>query len=81
MISNPVKIKLKPKIKIKRTLKKIFGFLKEVTQEMKKIDWMSPKQAIKYVVIVILASAVIAIFLGGIDYIFTVFLNKFIIGM
>lgn len=57
---------------------KITTFLKEVKTELKRVNWLTQKETIRYTLIVILVSIIIAIFLGGIDYIFTTLLNKFV---
>jgi len=54
-------------------------FLKEVKMEIKKINWPTREETIKHTLIVIGASLVVAIFLGGIDYVLSVLLNKFIL--
>jgi len=58
---------------------KIVTFLKEVRLEVKKINWPSREQAIKYTLIVIGVSLITAMFLGGFDFIFTTLLNWFIV--
>ena len=58
---------------------KIITFLKEVRLEMKKVNWPTRQETIKYTLLVIGVSLSVAIFLGGIDFIFTAILNKFII--
>jgi len=58
---------------------KLGTFLKEVRLEMRKVNWPTRKETIKYTVIIIGLSLVIAAFLGGLDYIFTTLLNKFIL--
>ena len=59
-------------------IKKIKEFFKEVQIEIKRINWPTKKETIRYTLIVILVSIIVAIFLGGIDFIFTRFLDKFI---
>ena len=58
---------------------KIITFLKEVRLEMKKVNWPTRQETIKYTLLVIGESLSVSIFLGGIDFIFTAILNKFII--
>jgi preprotein translocase subunit SecE len=58
---------------------KINNFFKEVKAEMKKVNWPTQKETFRYTLIVIGASIVVAIFLGSIDFLFTAFLNRFII--
>ncbi len=65
--------------KIKNTPGKTISFLKDVQLEVKKVNWPTRKETLKYTLIVIGVSAVVAAFLGGLDYIFSTLLNKFII--
>lgn len=58
---------------------KITTFLKEVQLEMKKVNWPSREETIKYTLMVIGVSVAVAIFLGGLDFIFTTLLEQFII--
>lgn len=57
---------------------KFITFLKEVKVELKKVNWPTRQQTIKYSLIVVGASAALAAFLGGLDFIFTFVINKFI---
>lgn len=58
---------------------KIITFLKEVRVEIKKVNWPTKDETIRYTLIVIGFSLAIALFLGGLDFLFTTLLNKFII--
>jgi preprotein translocase subunit SecE len=58
---------------------KIVTFLKEVRLEMKKVNWPTRQETIRYTLIVIGVSVAVAIFLGALDFIFTTLLNKFIL--
>ena len=62
-----------------RVLRKIITFLKEVKVELKKVNWPTRKQTIKYTLIVIGVSLAVAIFLGGLDFLFTWLISEFII--
>jgi len=66
-------------MKISNLAKKIITFLKEVRLEMKKVNWPTRNETIKYTLIVIGVSLVVAAFLGGLDFIFTTILNKFVL--
>lgn len=57
---------------------KISNFLKEVASEVKKVNWPTQKETVRYTLIVIGISIVVALFLGGLDFVFTSLLNKFI---
>jgi len=65
-------------MKINRILKKFLIFLKEVRMEIKKINWPTREQTIKYTLVVIGVSVTVAIFLGGLDFTFSSLLTKFI---
>jgi preprotein translocase subunit SecE len=58
---------------------KVITFLKEVRLEMKKVNWPTKEETIKYTLIVIGISVVVAIFLGGFDILFTTLLEKFVL--
>lgn len=59
-------------------LTKAATFLKEVKLEVKKVDWPTRKETIKYTIIVLSVSVGVAVFLGGVDFLFKQFLNKII---
>ncbi|PIQ98365.1 MAG: preprotein translocase subunit SecE, partial [Candidatus Nealsonbacteria bacterium CG11_big_fil_rev_8_21_14_0_20_39_9] len=56
---------------IKNIPTKIITFLKEVRLEMKKVNWPTRQETLKYTLIVIGVSVAVAVFLGTLDFIFT----------
>ncbi len=64
---------------MKNLLGKIITFLKEVRVELKKVNWPTRNETIKYTLIIIGVSLAVAIFLGGLDFIFTWLIGKFVI--
>jgi len=58
---------------------KIITFLKEVRLEMKKVNWPTRQETLRYTLIVIGISVAVAAFLGTIDLILTTLLNKFVL--
>jgi preprotein translocase subunit SecE len=64
---------------IKNIFNKITTFLKEVKMEMKKVNWLTKEETIRYTLIVIIISAILAIFLGTLDFLLIRFLNQFIL--
>jgi len=58
---------------------KLITFLKEVRVEMKKVNWPTRQQTLKYTLTVIGVCVAVAVYLGGIDFIFTTILNKFVL--
>lgn len=51
--------------------KKIPVFFSEVKKEMKKVSWPTKKEALNKTLIVLIVSIILAIFLGGLDAVFT----------
>jgi preprotein translocase subunit SecE len=66
-------------MKISQFPKKIINFLKEVKEEMGKVNWPTKREVFKNTLIVIGISVVIAAFLGGLDFLFSNLLNKLIL--
>jgi preprotein translocase subunit SecE len=60
-------------------LSKITNYLKEVKVEIKKVNMPTRQETIKYTLIVIGLSLVVAIFLGGLDFLFTFLVSKFLL--
>ena len=65
--------------KIKNIFSRIIPFFKEVKLEVRKVNWPTRKEALRYTLIVVGVSAVVAIFLGGLDFIFAQLLDKFVL--
>ena len=53
-------------------------YLKASIEEMKKVTWPTKKETYNYTLMVIGISVAIALFLGGLDYIFTAALTMII---
>jgi len=60
-------------------LNKLITFLKEVKLELKKVNWPTRQETIRYTLIVIGVSTGVAIFLGGLDFLFTIILDKLVL--
>ena len=52
-------------------MNKIITYLKESVEELKKVTWPTKKETYNYTLLVIGISLAIAVFLGGLDYIFS----------
>jgi preprotein translocase subunit SecE len=59
-------------------MKNIKQFLKEVKQEVKKVTWPTKVETFKYSLMVVVASLLVAFYLGGIDFVVTRFLEVFL---
>jgi preprotein translocase subunit SecE len=65
---------------MKNITKKIKNFFQEVKVEMKKVNWPTKKEAMKYTFIVLGTTLAVATYLGALDFLFTnFFLEEFII--
>ena len=62
-----------------KLINKIKNFLQEIGLELKKVNWPTKKETVKYTLMVIVTLLIIALFLGGVDFLFTRFLNRFIL--
>ena len=65
-------------MKTKNIFVNIESFFGEVKTEMKKVSWPTKKETIKNTIAVIGISFVVAVFLGGLDFVFAKILNIFI---
>ena len=65
-------------MKLRNIFVNIGSFFREVKVEMKKVSWPTKKETIRNTMAVIGISFVVAVFLGGLDFIFTKVLNIFI---
>ncbi len=59
-------------------MNKLINYFKEARQELAKVAWPSKQTTIQHTGIVIVLSIVMAIFLGGIDYLLTKILQLFV---
>lgn len=66
-------------MKISEFPQKIIIFLKEVRLEIKKVNWPTRQETIRYTLIVIGVSVGVAMFLGGLDFLFNTLLTKFVL--
>jgi len=60
-------------------MNKITTFIKEARVELKKVNWPTREQTVKYTGIVIGLSLAVAIFLGALDYLFEYIIRIFVI--
>jgi preprotein translocase subunit SecE len=64
---------------MKRIFDKIISFFKEVYLEVKKTNWPTRQETLRYTLIVIGSSVAVAVFLGVVDFVFTTLLNRFVL--
>ena len=54
------------------------NYFRDTIAEMKHVSWPTQKQAFTFTILVIVVSALVALFVGAFDYIFTGILNVII---
>ncbi len=54
-------------------------FFKEVYVELRKTNWLSRQEVLRYTLIVLAVTIVVAAILGGLDFVFSEILKKFIL--
>ncbi len=59
-------------------IRKIINFIAESKSELMKVNWPTKQQTLNYTLIVIVVSLVVAFYLGGLDYVFSAILKRFI---
>jgi len=60
-------------------MNKITTFVKEARVELRKVNWPTRDQTIKYTGLVIGLSLAVAVFLGALDYLFEYIIRVFVI--
>ncbi|MDP3957052.1 MAG: preprotein translocase subunit SecE [bacterium] len=60
-------------------MNKLFSFLMEAKAELARVNWPTKKQIIRYTVLVIIISLVVALFLGSLDFVFSSLVEKYLI--
>ena len=56
-------------------MSRIGNYVRDTAAEMKHVKWPTQKQAFIYTALVISVSAIVAVYLGAVDYLFTQLLN------
>ncbi len=57
----------------------ILSFLKEAKVELSRVNWPTQKEIIRYTVLVIVISLGVALFLGGLDFLFSLGVERFLL--
>lgn len=59
-------------------MKSFITYLYNVRAEMAHVVWPTQKQALQHVILIIIISAFTALFIGGLDFIFTSGVSQFV---
>ena len=57
----------------------ILTFLQEAKVELSRVNWPTQKEIIRYTVLVIVISLGVALFLGGLDFLFSLGVERFLL--
>lgn len=57
---------------------RLINYIKETRQELRKVNWPTRQQTVRYTVLVIGVSLGVAVILGGFDALYSYLLNKVI---
>ena len=68
-----------PFFKTMNIIEKIQVFFKEVYVELRKVNWLSRNEVLRYTLVVLGVTIVVAAFLGGLDYLFSSLIQKLVI--
>ena len=60
-------------------LQKTNVFFREVYVELKKTNWLSRSEVLRYTLIVLVVTIIVAAFLGGLDYVFSTLIQRFVV--
>lgn len=64
---------------MQRYLAKLVTYIQESKQELKKVNWPSRQETLWHTILVVAVSVTVAVFLGGLDAVFTFVLNRFVL--
>ena len=54
-------------------------FFKEVYVELRKTNWLSRNEVLRYTLLVLAVTIIVAALLGGLDYVFSTLVQKFVV--
>ena len=60
-------------------MNKLLAFLTEAKVELLRVNWPTHQQIIRYTVLVIVISLMVALFLGSLDFLFSALVERFLI--
>ncbi|OGI21429.1 MAG: preprotein translocase subunit SecE [Candidatus Moranbacteria bacterium RIFCSPHIGHO2_01_FULL_55_24] len=60
-------------------MNKIVEFLTEAKAELLRVNWPKRQEIVRYTMLVIIISLVVAIFLGSLDYLFSYLVENFLL--
>ena len=61
-------------------MKSLFTYLRNVRGELVHVVWPDRTQAVVHTVLIVVISAIVAVYLSGLDYVFTGVVNRLVSG-
>lgn len=58
---------------------KLITFFQEAKVELSRVNWPGRKEIVRYTILVVIISLVLALFLGGLDFLFSFLVEKYLI--
>ena len=58
---------------------KAITFIREAREELKKVQWPSRDITIRYTIIVVVSSVAVGFIIGGIDYLLTLIVERYVL--
>ncbi len=62
----------------KNSMTQLIKYIKATAAELRQVNWPTQKEAITYTVLVIVISAVVALYVGAFDYLFSQGINSLV---
>ena len=66
--------------RVTATMRSRFRFFGEIIAELKKVVWLTRREAAYLTFLVLIVAAVVGLILGAIDYVFAFIVNEFFLG-
>ena len=60
-------------------MRAIITFLQEAKVELSRVNWPTQKEIIRYTLLVVIISIVVALFLGALDFLFSLLVEKYLL--
>jgi len=57
----------------------VLTFLREARVELSRVNWPSQKEVIRYTILVVVISLLVAVFLGSLDFLFSLLVEKYLL--
>lgn len=64
--------------KIDQIMTQLINYFKATMRELKQVSWPTRKQSIIYTILVIVISAIVALYVGAFDYVFSQIISSLI---